>query len=59
MEVFFKSCKWVVILDVVLGELLDDDKHEQVEHDMRDDEDEGHEEECRETASTSLTLDTV
>lgn len=33
-EVVFKAREWVVVLQVVLAELLDDDQNEKVEHDV-------------------------
>lgn len=44
LEVDLESGQRVVNLDVVFGELLDDDQDEQIEHNMRYDQDEGHEE---------------
>jgi len=44
LEVLLEARQRVVLLNKVLAELLDDDQHEQVQHDMRHHQDERQEE---------------
>lgn len=59
LKVFFKPCSWVVILNVILGELLNDDQHEQIEHDVSHQKDEAKEEKWSDVGATSFALDAV
>ena len=59
LKVRFESHPRIVSIDVVLRELLDDHEYEQIEHNVRDDEDEGQEEERRNIRAASFAFDAV
>ena len=59
LKVRFEPHPRIVSIDVVLRELLDDHEYEQIEHNVRDDEDEGQEEERRKICAASFAFDAV
>ena len=59
LKVRFEPHPRIVSIDVVLRELLDDHEYEQIEHNVRDDEDEGQEEERRKIRAASFAFDAV
>ena len=59
LKVFFKPGARIVIFDVILGELLDDHKNEQIEHDMCDNHDEREEKDGCEACTTCFAGNAV
>ena len=58
-KVFFKAGQWIIILNVVLAELLNDHQNKEVEHNVSHDKDEGEEEEWGQRCSTGLPRNAV
>ena len=59
LKVFFEPGARVVVFDVILGELLDDHKNEQIEHDVSDNHDEREEKDGCEACPTRFPGDAV